>query len=146
MPPRSQARLDDDEVQAANLNFYRALQAMSLDQMESVWLREDWVKCIHPGWNLVVGWKDVRRSWEHIFNSTREMRVSIGAVLADVLGDVACVSCVENVTSLFEEGFASARIAATNIFVRRSERWLMVHHITSPIAERTQGEISATVQ
>ena len=146
MPPAPKIEPSDSAIHDANLGFYRALQAMDLKQMEKVWLHEDWVKCLHPGWDLVVGWEDVQRSWEHIFDSTREMRVSIGRVAADIVGEVAWVSCIENVTTLFEEGFASARIEATNIFVRRDERWLMVHHITSPVVDRAAEGASNTVQ
>ena len=37
-------------------------------------------KCVHPGWPLLTGWDAVRSSWEAIFESTEEMRFTLGDV------------------------------------------------------------------
>ena len=50
---------DEQEVLAANRAFYHALQSLDLEQMKAVWLHEDWVECLHPGWELRVGWEEV---------------------------------------------------------------------------------------
>jgi ketosteroid isomerase-like protein len=73
------------------------------------------------------------------------MMVSIGRPLVHVAGDVAWVSCLENVTTANRNDFSSAMIEATNIFQRRQGRWLMVHHHSTPLAE-PPPEASAPVQ
>lgn len=124
---------DEEKALAANQRFYAALEQMSLPAMEAVWLHEDWVGCVHPGWELLVGWEEVRESWERIFENTRRMKVGVSNVSVQVEGGVAWVNCVEQVTSSFETGFSTAWVQATNIYVQREADWLLVHHHASPI-------------
>ncbi len=146
MPASVSTQTDEQQVLLANQAFYQALQALSLEGMEAVWWHEDWVRCLHPGGDLIQGWEDVRESWANIFRSTDYMRVSISRPLVQVIGDAAWVSCIENVTSTFESGFASALIEATNIFVRRDGRWRIVHHHAAPLPGRLPVGTSHTVQ
>lgn len=146
MATPSPLQTDEEEVLAANRAFYEALEALSLTDMEGVWLHEDWVRCLHPGWDLLVGWEDVRESWDRIFRSTEQMRVSISRPLVRVHGDAAWVSCTESVTSAFEEGFSTAVVEVTNIFVRRPGGWRMVHHHTTPLPGRVPSGTSQSVQ
>jgi ketosteroid isomerase-like protein len=111
-----------------------------------VWLHEDWIRCLHPGWDLLIGWDDVRESWDRIFRSTEQMRVSVSRPLVRVQGDAAWVSCVENVTTAFEEGFSTAVVEATNIFIRRPGGWRLVHHHTTPMPGRVPSGTSQSVQ
>lgn len=146
MAPHHQLRTDEEEVLTANRVFYEALRSLELAQMDAVWMHEDWVKCLHPGWELLIGWDEVRKSWEDIFRSTVQMLVSISRALVHVSGDTAWVSCLVKVTSAYEEGFATALVEATNIFVRRQGRWLVVHHHTTPLPESAPTGASSTVQ
>ena len=124
---------DEEEVLSANRTFYAALHSLDLSQMAQVWSHEDWIRCIHPRWDLLVGWDEVQGSWQEIFNSTDQMMVSISRTLVHVAGDVAWVSCLENVTTAFQNQFNSVLVEATNIFQRFQGRWLMVHHHTTPL-------------
>jgi len=146
MATRAQLQTDDNEVLAVNQAFYEALQALNLKMMEAVWWHEDWVRCIHPGGELIQGWEDVRESWASIFHSTEYMRVSISRPLVKVIGDVAWISCIENVTSTFEDDFATALVETTNIFVRRGGQWRMAHHHAAPLPGRLPAGTSQTVQ
>ena len=136
---------DEEEVLTANRTFYVALHSLDLALMSQVWLHEDWVKCLHPEWDLMVGWDEVRGTWQEIFHSTEQMLVSISRPLVHVTGDVAWISCLENVTTANQNDFSSALVEATNIFQRRQGRWLMVHHHTTPLAQ-PPPEASAPVQ
>ncbi len=138
--------IPEQQVLAANAAFYEALQALSLEKMDAVWLHEDWVKCVHPGGELVLGWDDVRENWANIFESTEYMRIAVSRPLVRVLGEVAWVSRMENVTSTVERDFATALVEATNLFVLREGRWLMVHHHAAPIPGRLPSGTSRTVQ
>jgi ketosteroid isomerase-like protein len=133
MPAQRQLQTDEDKVLIANRTFYSALHALDLPLMEEVWLHEDWVKCLHPGWELLMGWDEVRGSWEEIFRSTEQMLVSISRPLVHVAGEAAWVSCLENVTTTSQNNFVTALVEATNIFVRRDGRWLIVHRHTTPL-------------
>ena len=146
MSPQAGARTEEQEVLGANRAFYQALESLDLAKMGAVWLHEDWVECLHPGWDLIIGWEEIAESWASIFRSTRRMRVTVSRPLVRVLGDSAWVSCVENVTTTYEGGFSTAVIETTNIFVRREGQWLMVHHHTTPLPDRQPSGTSRTVQ
>ncbi len=146
MPSRAAAKLESPEqaVREANRRFYQAFAALSLEQMGDVWAHEDWVECVHPGWDLLLGWEEVRESWARIFTSTKRMKIEITSVWVRVEGTVAWVACTEQVTSSFEQGFDQALVQATNIFVLRPAAaaaspgqprpvWKMVAHHASPL-------------
>jgi ketosteroid isomerase-like protein len=124
---------DDDpaEVEEANAGFYRAFESLDLARMEEVWSHSDHVRCIHPGWCLLSGWPAVRESWEAIFKGSREMRFSISDVDVHVNGDLAWVTCTENILSHARGQIAVTAILATNMFERRGGEWLMIHHHAS---------------
>lgn len=134
------------DVLRANDEFYRAMESMDLEKMQAVWLHEDWVRCLHPGWDLVLGWEAVEVSWSTVFQSTVQMRVAISRPLVHVFRDTAWISCIEHVTSTIEDDFMTALVEATNIFVRQEAQWRMVHHHTTPLPGRTSAKKSTTVQ
>ena len=119
---------DVDAVLAANLRFYQAFGSLDIEEMEKVWEPSDRVLCIHPGWRVLTGWDDIRKSWEGIFYNTTLMHFNITDAQAIVHGDCAWVSCVENITSVVDAGATNFAVQTTNIFVRDGASWLMVHH------------------
>jgi ketosteroid isomerase-like protein len=146
MPTRAAQQIDTPEqaVREANRRFYQAFAALVIEQMDAIWLHEDWVECVHPGWDLLIGWEEVRESWVRIFANTQRIKVDISSVWVHVEGEVAWVACTEQVTSTFERGFDHAQVQVTNIFVRRqaprgaaeagsAPRWRMVAHHASPL-------------
>jgi len=133
-------------VEEANTEFYRALESGKLERMESVWAHDEWVRCIHPGWAMISGWLRVRDSWERIFESGQKMRASPTDVSVLKIGDLAWVTCTENITVFSEESFDTARAAATNLFVERAGRWLMVHHHASAIPMIVSEDSTDTIQ
>jgi len=122
---------DDSDVGAviaANLRFYEAFGSLDIQEMEKVWEPSHRVLCIHPGWRLLTGWEQVRKSWEAIFNNTSLMQFNITDTQVTVHGDSAWVSCVENITSVVDGRASNFSVQATNIFVQVEGGWLMVHH------------------
>src|SRR6266436_3438662 len=65
---------DGAEVEQANARFYQAFETLDLARMELVWSHREHVKCVHPGWPILIGWDAVRSSWASIFENTAEMR------------------------------------------------------------------------
>ncbi|HSF05881.1 MAG TPA: nuclear transport factor 2 family protein [Methylomirabilota bacterium] len=120
-------------VDEANRRFYRAFEALDLSEMEKVWARGEHVKCVHPGWPLLSGWAAVRASWEAIFDGTGEIRFTIGDVQIAVLGELAWVTCTENILSQAGDRVAVTAVLATNIFEHSAEGWLLVHHHASHV-------------
>jgi ketosteroid isomerase-like protein len=137
---------DEKELYQLNLSFYRCLETLDLDCMESVWLHEDWVRNIHPGWDVLEGWDAIRESWEQIFAGTNWIRVTPTAVKIHVLGDVAIVACSENITTAHEGDLGVAVAQATNIFQRTPDGWRMVVHHASPAPMVVTQPFSGKVQ
>ncbi len=119
-------------VAAANLAFYRALEARELANMERVWVQEESVSCVHPGWHRLDGWPEIRRSWENIFANSRPWTVTCEDVRIWVSGDLAWVTCVEVITPFGgDEEVDAARMQATNVFGHVNGEWRMLHHHAS---------------
>ena len=120
----------------ANDAFYLAFQAMEMADMAAIWSHSAEVCCIHPGWEPLVGWRDVRQSFVAIFAGQGWLRVAPAEVEALVVGDMAWVRCIEVVSSLSSYGPSQARVAATNLFRREGDAWKLVLHHGSPIASQ----------
>ena len=146
--PRPVPLHDELAVEDANERFYRALEDCELAEMEALWLHEDWVKCVHPGWELITGWEKVRESWERIFQNTKGIRVTATDVSLRVEGDFAWVTCTENLALFVDNSAApaSAVTTATNLFSRVGEQWLLVHHHASQVPALTLINESETIQ
>lgn len=120
-------------VARANDQFYRAFESLDIRRMESVWVRDESARCIHPNWPLCSGWPAVRDSWARIFNNTQSIAFEMSDLELTVAGETAWVVGIETVTMPSEEGPQSARMLATNIFRRGAEGWRIVHHHAAPI-------------
>jgi ketosteroid isomerase-like protein len=133
----NKATIEHDAVYEANERFYRALEQSDLEIMSAVWLHDAWVKCVHPGWDLIVGWERVRESWRQIFEGNTGMRVAATDVEIKIEGDFALVSCYELLAVFLDSARApvSVRTTATNLFQRVAGEWRMIHHHASQVPD-----------
>jgi hypothetical protein len=73
--------LEDDEnleeVTKVNAEFYHAFESLSIEIMDKLWMHDENVVCIHPGWDLFTGWLAARESWITIFSNTEVIRFVI---------------------------------------------------------------------
>lgn len=129
--------IEREAVREANEQFYQALEQANLELMSAVWLHADWVKCVHPGWDLIVGWDQVRKSWQQIFEGNTGMRVAATDVQITIEGDFALVSCYEMLAVFLDNERApvSVRTTATNLFQRAGGDWKMIHHHASQVPD-----------
>jgi ketosteroid isomerase-like protein len=124
---------DPADVGEANAAFYRAFEALDIAEMDRVWAHDEHVRCVHPGWPLLCGWPAVRASWQTIFESTEEMRFTLSEVTVNVGGDLAWVTCTENILSEVGERVTVTAILATNLFERTGSTWRLIHHHASHV-------------
>ena len=117
-------------VRAANQAFYDAHEARDLEAMREVWDHEAGVVCVHPGWPILRGWADVEESWRRILGGPGRNQFILTNDEITVVGNVAWVTVDENLVA----GALSGTVAATNVFVRRGDRWLLTLHPGSPVA------------
>ena len=145
---------DERAVLFANAALYDAFETADLDLMEAVWIdgpgAED-VICVHPGWPPLRGRPQVLRSWAMIMANTTNISLVLTDIDATVDGDVAVVTCAENIltgmpetselsTALAATALSGGRVAATNVFRRTASGWrLWVHH-ASPVLSVTEDE------
>jgi ketosteroid isomerase-like protein len=135
MPARPMPQPDpiEEQVRAANSRFYAAFESLDITQMDAVWTHEGTCECVHPGWDLLVGWEEIHDSWARIFSNTKRIRLALSSVWIRVEGDVAWVACTEHITSAFADGFDEAIVQATNIFIRSDGEWCMAARHASPL-------------
>ncbi len=116
----------------ANRAFYDAHEARDLDAMRAVWEHTDHAVCIHPGWPILRTWPRVEESWRRIFAGPGRNQFILTNEAVAVHGETAWVTLDEN---LVDSG-GTGTVAATNLFVRRDHRWLLVAHHGSPVVGR----------
>jgi ketosteroid isomerase-like protein len=145
----SGSRTRDEDVaavEAANEALYAALEAGDLDAMTDVWVSgadADDVQgavCVHPGWPLLSGRAAVLRSYALIMANTDYIQFFLTDVTVEIHGDVALVTCTENILSGGEAGedgepgpLLGGKVVATNLFRRTSDGWRLWSHHGSPV-------------
>jgi ketosteroid isomerase-like protein len=123
---------DIEALKDANQRFYDAFGSLEIAEMDAVCEQSARALCVHPGWQPIVGWPDIRRSWQGIFNGAALMHFNIHYVNVAVEGDCGIVTCVESITSVVGGQAQGFGVLATNIFVRSGDNWLVLAHHASP--------------
>lgn len=135
-------------VEAANTELYAAFEAGDLDRMGAVWadgaLAES-VACVHPGWPMVRGRTAVLRSWALIMANTTYIQFFLTDLDIRVDGEVAVVTCSENILTAAEEGSgaefaAGGKVVSTNVFRGTETGWRLWLHHGSPVLTPAEGE------
>ena len=125
------------QVEEANTAFYQALESLDLDAMADVWEASARSACVHPGSPWYLGWAEVRRGFEVIFEGTPYIEFEIADVEVRVEDPTAWVTCVERVTG--PDGRV-AELVATNAFVLGADGWkLVLHHASEVVRPASLG-------
>jgi len=131
-------------VEEANARFYAAFEHGDLDAMRAVWVADSHAVCIHPGWNPVIGAAAVDRSWAVVMANTPYIQFILTDVEVTVRGDVASVTCTENVLAAAEDestpGFAGGKAVSTNVFLRVEGGWRLWIHHASPVLSKSGAD------
>jgi ketosteroid isomerase-like protein len=126
-----------NDIENANTKFYEAFENLSITMMESIWSHNDNCICIHPGWEMVVGWIAIRESWETIFTNTEIIKFTITNLKIRTFPEViAVITCLENIEMFQNEKKIQSGVVATNIFEydKSQKKWLIVYHHGSPLS------------
>jgi ketosteroid isomerase-like protein len=125
------------DIENANTKFYEAFENLSITMMESIWSHNDNCICIHPGWEMFVGWIAIRESWETIFTNTEIIKFTItNSKIRTYQEVIAVITCLENIEMFQNEKKIQLGVVATNIFEynKSQKKWLIVHHHGSPLS------------
>lgn len=123
---------DLETLLAANQAFYDAHEQRDLDAMTVVWSTGDDLVCVHPGWRILRGEREVLSSWAAIFGGGGRNQFIITNAVGVLRGGIGMVTCDENLV----DGTAGATIAATNVFEWTDDRWRLMAHHGSPVVPR----------
>jgi hypothetical protein len=134
------------EILKWNAEFYDAFERLSIDMMDNVWKHDENVICVHPGWDLLVGWLAIRESWVTIFQNTEVIKFNITNTMVRIFdnGNIGVVVCQENIESSASANGQQDKIGviATNIFERSGNRWPLIHHQGSSITNYMPPNLS----
>ena len=114
------AASDTAAVLFANDSFYLTFETGDADAMDKIWSSGDAVSCLHPGWPPLLGRAPVMQSWRAILANPQQQPVAAHAAVVDLHGECAIVICYETVGQF--------TLVATNVFVRETGDWKLVHH------------------
>jgi ketosteroid isomerase-like protein len=117
------------EVLAANQAFYDAHEQRDIEAMRAVWEHSDRVVCVHPGWPILRTWRHVEDSWRRILEGPGRNQFILTNEAVALDGDLAWVTLDENLVAVGGTG----TVAATNLYARTGDRWLLVVHHGSPV-------------
>jgi len=119
-----------------NQSFYDAFESLDVESMGEVWAQSGDDVCIHPGWEILTGWKDVRASWQTIFANTAFMRVDVTDVAVTQWEKTARITCVENLFTVIDGQTIHSRVACTNLFIYTDNGWRLSSHHGSAMASQ----------
>src|SRR5690606_23841569 len=88
---------DEQAIRVAHAAFYAAFEAGDLDGMNALGVEGDPALGAHPGTTPVQGASAVRRAWAVIMATTPYIQFILTDIDVRVRGEVAYVTCVENV-------------------------------------------------
>jgi len=125
------------DIENANDKFYDAFENLSITMMESVWSHKDDCICIHPGWEMFVGWIAIRESWVTIFANTENIKFTITNSKTRLYQEViAATTCLENIRVILNERQLQSGVVAPNIaeYASYQKESLIVHHHGSSLS------------
>ena len=125
--------LDKEAVIAANQAFYDAFSDRDMASMNRLWWQGSTSLCVHPGSQILIGWEEVRASWEGIFQNTNSLEIDIEVVKVEIDRSLAYVIVREIVLQSSRGRKIKALSTATNIFQNMAQKWYLIHHHGSPI-------------
>lgn len=140
------AHKDSDEILRVNGLFYEALGTRNIDLMDKVWIKDSRSGCVHPGWTALRNWEAIRQSWESVFDPQDQVDISISNVTVDVRNDVAWVTCLQEMIYIKRDPVMFNLSQSTNIFEKKSGRWLMIFHHASPVPVQGYEPENKTIQ
>ncbi|WP_375001867.1 nuclear transport factor 2 family protein [Aeromicrobium sp. CTD01-1L150] len=153
------------DVLARHRAFYDAVETGDLELMESLWADAPTTSCVHPGAEPLTGTESVLRSWAMLMANVGYIQFFLTDVAVSVLpgapsavgqagegagdaveGDVAVVTCTENILSgegvESADSFSGGKAVCTSVLVRSDAGapWKFWSRHASPVLEVVEDE------
>ncbi|AGI89777.1 nuclear transport factor 2 family protein [Streptomyces albidoflavus] len=136
-----------EQVERANAEYYDIVERGDYAELAALWLDEESLSCVHPGWPVLSGRGEVLRSYAVIMANTDYIQFILTDVQTSLLGATAIVTCTENILSGGpppEDGelgpLVGQLVVATNVFRRTTEGWKLWSHHASPVLAELEAE------
>lgn len=118
--------------EAAEIAFYAAFEARSLDAMMAVWLADEQIACIHPLAAPLNGRAAVAAGWRSMFEAAGQFRVRV-ELAHEIRSAEQVVRIVREYLLIGQETEPRPPILATNVYRKDTDGWRMVLHHASPL-------------
>ena len=133
----------EDEVRQASEQFYAALnRTLDVDSspMEEIWSHSSDVSGMHPFGGRMLGWEEVRDSWEQAAQAFSGGQVALDEIaVVPISEDAAYTLGTEHGQASIGEETVGIDWRVTNIYRRESDGWKIVHHHTDFSQEVAQA-------
>jgi ketosteroid isomerase-like protein len=126
--------MSEKEVLKTNQRFYDAFNKNDIELMIGVWLNDPISQCIHPGWDVLTGFKNIMTSWQKIFAAAQDLEIKLSHVDVTASENLAWVTCQENLFSIVSSGVQLSKVHSTNLFKMMNGKWKMILHHASPVS------------
>ena len=126
--------MSEKEVLKTNQRFYDAFNKNDIELMIGVWLNDPISQCIHPGWDVLTGFKNIMTSWQKIFSAAQDLEIKLSHVDVTASENIAWVTCQENLFSIVSSGVQLSKVHSTNLFKMMNGEWKMILHHASPVS------------
>ena len=126
--------MSEKEVLKTNQRFYDAFNKNDIELMIGVWLNDPISQCIHPGWDVLIGFENIMTSWQKIFAAAQDLEIKLSHVDVTASENLAWVTCQENLFSIVSNGVQLSKVHSTNLFKKVNDEWKMILHHASPVS------------
>lgn len=116
-----------------NKNYYKAFENFDIQLMSQVWANTDEVVCIHPGWEILVGWEKVYDGWTKIFMEDTFLKFTIRNTNTIIFENIGIVSCIEEIFVSAKDTISQTFVATTNLFKMTDDGIKLFYHHSSPV-------------
>ena len=133
----------EDEVRQASEQFYAALNR-TLDgdsgAMEEIWSHGSDVSVMHPFGGRMLGWDEVRDSWEQAAQAFSGGQATLDEMVVVPISEEAAYTLgTERGQARIGEETVGIDWRVTNIYRREADGWKIVHHDTDFSSEVAQA-------
>ncbi len=122
-----------EEILEVNKIYYKAFENFDLESMSQIWVNADDVVCIHPGWDVLLGWDKVKQSWQKIFSEQTLLKFTIRNPKILILDSIGIITCTEEIFISSTSAITQTFFATTNMYRKTQSGVKMFYHHSSAI-------------
>ncbi len=122
-----------DALLEINKSYYKAFENFDIETMSQIWANTDDVVCIHPGWDILIGWEKVKEGWNKIFMEETLLKFTIRNPNVIIRDRVGIISCIEEIFISSRETISQTFIATTNLYQETENGLKLFYHHSSPV-------------